>query len=278
MTIAVVGGTGMVGRRLVAGLRVDGHDVVVVARSCGIDTVTGMGLAEALDGVNIVIDVSSPGYAAADDMHAFFDASCCNLLEAERSAGVAHHIALSAVGTDRLGTTGYFRAKLLQERLVAGSAIPFTILRSTPFYEYLYGIVDLGGDGRCLHLAPLLMQPIAVNDVVAELQRIALARPANTVIEIAGPDVRRLDRFAEDILGANEDPRDIVVSPETPYFGARMQDEALVVSWGSRKSSIRFDDWLRESIVVSSTTEIPQRPVDMAFSSARRSARLDGSG
>ncbi|RKE42347.1 MULTISPECIES: SDR family oxidoreductase [unclassified Sphingomonas] len=278
MTIAVVGGTGMVGRRLVAGLRVDGHDVVVVARSCGIDTVTGMGLAEALDGVNIVIDVSSPGYAAADDMHAFFDASCCNLLEAERSAGVAHHIALSAVGTDRLGTTGYFRAKLLQERLVAGSAIPFTILRSTPFYEYLYGIVDLGGDGRCLHLAPLLMQPIAVNDVVAALQRIALEHPANAVIEIAGPDVRRLDRFAEDILGANEDPRDIVVSPETPYFGAHMQGEALVVSSGSSTSSIRFDDWLRESLEISSTADLARRPVEMAFSSTPPSARLDGSG
>jgi len=250
MKIVVIGGTGLIGRKLVAALSAQDAQVVVAARSRGIDVVTGRGLDEALEGAEVVIDVSSSGYGRADDMLEFFRASRSVLQVAERRAGVGHHIVLSAIGVERPGAAGYFEAKLLQERMIGRAGTPFTILRSTPFYEFIYNIVDAGGQGALIRLPPLLMQPVSADDVADALLDLAMDRPNGAVVEIGGPEVHRLDALAESILVANEDPRDLRVDVEAPYFGASTAGEALTVSAGSALASIRFDDWLRRSLAV----------------------------
>lgn len=244
MKITVIGGTGLVGRQLVERLRKQGHDVVVAARSTGVDIVTGEGLADAIEGARIVIDASNSGYARADDMAHFFADAGRRLLRAEREAGVAHHVVLSAIGANRLHG-GYFVAKEAQEELVRDSGLSFTIVRSTPFFEFIYKIVDAGGEGDGVRISPVQMQPIASADVAAALADIALEPPAGGVVEVVGPDRRMLSDLALEILTANEDPRRIIVDPEALYFGARFEGEPLVGGERPRMAPLDFESWLR---------------------------------
>lgn len=244
MKITVIGGTGLVGRQLVKRLRQQGHDVVSAARSTGVNILTGKGIAEAIEGARVVIDTSNSGYARADDMTHFFADAGRRLLRAEREAGVAHHVVLSAIGTNRLNG-GYFVAKKAQEELVRDSGLAFTIVRSTPFFEFIYKIVDAGGEDDRVRVPPIQMQPVGSADVAAALAEIALEPTAGGVVEVVGPDRRALPDLALEILTANEDPRWIVVDPEAPYFGARFEGEPLVGGERPRVAPIDFESWLR---------------------------------
>jgi uncharacterized protein YbjT (DUF2867 family) len=245
MKIAVVGGTGLIGSRLVTALRACNQDVRAASPSSGINTITGEGLAEALIDVQVVVDVSNSPSLQDDVALNFFETSSRNLLAAEEAAGIQHHIALSVVGTDRLPESGYFRAKMSQENLIRPSRVPYTILRSTPFFEYITGIVEDAADGDVLRLSPAFVQPIAADDVVMALRDIALGRPQNRELEIVGPDRFRLTELAEQILAANEDSRMVVADAQALYFGAVLQDDTLVPGDHPRFAPTRFDDWLR---------------------------------
>lgn len=247
MRIVVVGGTGLIGSKVVDQLNGGGHDVRVAARSTGVDVTTGAGLDQALRGADVVIDTSNSGYFEADAMERFFRQAGIELFDAERRQNVPYHVALSAVGTDELDS-GYFRAKKIQEDLVAGSDIPFTIIRSTPFFDYIYKIVDQGGPGGTLRLPPIPIQPIASDDVARALVRVALAGPTNSITEIAGPDAYLLSALAEEILTANEDCRTVVADPDALYFGARMNGAALTGADHPRFAPTSFEDWLRHSL------------------------------
>lgn len=244
MKIAILGGTGLIGRRLAAQLRRDGHEVRVAARSTGVDLISGKGLAEALAGAEVVVDTSNPGYADAAAMERFFTASAANLGAAAREASVRHLVALSAIGAAAIDG-GYYRAKQLQEARLRDAGLPFTIVRSAPFYEFIYKIVDAGGAGDTIRLPPVHMQPIGADDVAAALARIALGKPANGIVEIAGPDRHRLSDLAVTILTANEDMRSIVVDPEALYFGARFDGEPLTGEH-PRFAHTSFEAWLRD--------------------------------
>jgi uncharacterized protein YbjT (DUF2867 family) len=248
MRILVVGGTGMIGGRLVERLRRQDHNAIAAARSTGVDIVTGKGLAAALDGVEAVVDTSNSGYFDAADMQRFFEVSGATLLRFEQEAGIAHHVTLSAIGVGRLDQ-GYFRAKRAQEDIAIASGIPFTIVRATPFYEYIYNLIDEGGDGRIIHLPPICIQPMAADDVADELLRVALEPPVNGIVEIAGPETYRLPAISEEILTANEDERTIIPDRDARYFCAQMDDETLTGGEHARLGSTVFDDWLRQSLV-----------------------------
>lgn len=246
MKITIIGGTGLIGRRLAVRLREEGHEVVAAARSTGVNTISGEGLAEALEGADVVIDASNSGYGDAAGMQRFFATSSENLLAAARAASVGHFIALSAVGADTL-KGGYFQAKRGQEERILGAGVPYTIMRSTPFFEFVYKIVDANGEGDRMPLAPVTMQPIAADDVVTALAGLVTEAPANDIIEIAGPDIFGLSDLALEILTANEDPRWISVDPDALYFGAHFDGEPLICN-RPRLAPTRFDDWLRDWI------------------------------
>lgn len=248
MKIVVIGGTGLIGSKLVRQLARAGHDAVAASRSTGVDIVTGQGLGQVLEGAAAVVDASNPGYFDAGEMRRFFEVSGARLLAAEREAGIVHHVTLSAVGAGHV-QGGYFLAKSAQEDLVVASDIPFTIVRSTPVFEYIYNIVDAGGDGDVIRLPPVRIQPIAADDVAKALLRVVLARAMNGVIEVAGPDTYRLPALAEQILTAFEDSRTILVDENAPYFGARMNDEPLTGGDHPRFASTGFGDWLRQSLI-----------------------------
>ena len=243
MKITILGGTGLVGRRLATRLRDEGHEVVAAARSTGVDLVSGEGLADALAGAEVVVDTSNPGYADAAAMERFFAASGAKLGTAARDAGVRHLLALSAVGAAEIDD-GYYRAKQLQEARLRDAGLPFTIVRSTPFYEFIYKIVDAGGEGDTVRLPPVHMQPIGADDLATALARITLGVPANGIVEIAGPDRHFLPDLALTILTANEDPRSIAVDPDALYFGARFDGEPLTGDH-PRFAHTSFEDWLR---------------------------------
>ena len=249
MNILVVGGTGMIGARLVERLRRQGHAVTAAARSTGVDIVTGAGLAAALEGVEAVVDTSNSGYFDAIDMQRFFEAAGATLLTAARSAGVRHHVTLSAIGVGRLDR-GYFRAKRAQEDIAAASGIPFTIVRATPFYEYIYNLIDEGGDADVLHLPPIWVQPIAADDVAEALARVVLESPVNGVVEIAGPELYRLPAIGEEMLTANEDMRAIIADRDARYFCAQLEDETLIGGDRAWMGPTLFDDWLRQSLAM----------------------------
>lgn len=260
MNITVIGGTGLIGRALVSRLRQLGQDAIAASPSTSVDTLTGEGLAQALERADVLVDVSSSGYSDAGEMERFFEASGARLIAAERAAGVRHHVVLSVVGAGRLGS-GYFRAKAAQERIVFGSGLPFTIVRSAPFFEYLYNIVDAGGAGDDIRLPPLLMQPIAADDVAKALSWISLQSPVNAVVEIGGPENHRLPALAEEILTANEDPRRVIVDADATYFGARVGDEPLTAEEYPRFAPMRFETWLRQSLVPASIGRRSPEPV-----------------
>ncbi len=244
MKIVVIGGSGLIGTKLVNRLRRSGHDVVAASPNSGVNTITGEGLAAALAGAQVVVDVAnSPSFeekAALD----FFKISGRNLLVAEAAAGVRHHVALSVVGTDRLIENGYFRAKLVQEDLIKASKIPYTILRSTQFFEFIDGIIKSGAEGDVIRLSPALVQPIASDDVAAALAGLAVGPPLNATVEVAGPDASPLDKFARRLMAANGDGRRVIADVHARYFGTALNDRSLTPGDRPRLGAIRFEDWL----------------------------------
>lgn len=244
MKIVVIGGTGLIGTKLADKLLRKGHEVIRAAPSTGVNTITGEGLAKALSGAEIVVDVANSPSFEDNAVLRFFETSGRNLLAAETAAKVRHHVALSIVGTDRLSACGYFRAKLVQENLIKSSAIPYTILRATQFFEFIGGIVDTSADRQIVRLSPALFQPVASEDVAAALADATLGAPINGIVELAGPEKFSLDEFARKYLTATNDRRKVVADIHARYFGAELDDRSLMPADTSRLGSLRFEDWL----------------------------------
>jgi len=246
MRLAVIGGTGLIGTKLVGRLRADGHDVVVAARATGVNSYTGEGLEEALEGVETVIDTSNSGYF--DDRAAldFFYASTLNLLTFGAAAGVQHHVALSVVGTDRLAASegGYFKAKDAQEKLIRESGKPYTIVHGTQFFEFVKSIADAATVGHIVRLSRAFIQPIAGDDVAAFVAATAEGAPLNTVVEVAGPERFRLEELVRTSLKVREDPRQVVADPLARYFGTELAEGELLPAPGATLATTRFADWL----------------------------------
>ena len=246
MKIVVIGGTGRIGSKTVAILRQHGHDVVAASPNSGVNTITGEGLKEALAGAQVVIDLANSPSFEDKAVLEFFETSGRNLLAAEAAAGVRHHVALSIVGTDR-SDNGYFRAKVAQERLIKASGIPYTIIRSTQFLEFLRGIADSSAAGNRVRISPGLFQPIAADDVAAFVADVALAAPRNGIVEIAGPERAPFNEFVARYLKAVGDPREVVCDPEARYFGGRVEERSLVPLGNARLGRIGLGEWLRRS-------------------------------
>src|SRR6266700_4235062 len=248
MKIVVIGGSGLIGKKVVKNLRQQGHEVVAASPSLGVNTITGEGLAEALAGAQVVVDVAnSPSWEDKAFLQ-FFETSGRNLLAAEAAAGVGHHIALSVVGTERLLASGYFRAKMAQENLIKASKIPYTILRSTQFFEFVSGIAQSATEGQTVRLSPALVQPVVSDDVAAALADVAVEEPLNGTIELAGPESIRLDELVRRFLSANRDARKVTIDVHALYFGTAVNDQSLTPGNNPRLGPTRFDDWLIRSI------------------------------
>ncbi len=247
MKIVVVGGTGLIGSKLVDKLDERGHDAVPAAPNTGVNTLTGEGLSEGLEGALVVVDVSNSPDWDDDAVTHFFQTSTRNLLAAEAAAGVGHHVALSVVGTDRLTESGYFRAKLAQEELIEGSSIPYSIVHATQFFEFVNGIADQATDGNAVRLPPVLIQPMAADDVASAVARVAIAPPLNGIAEIAGPEQFRLDELIRDALTARNDPREVITDPHAPYYGIAVSQRTLLPGDDAQIGTTRFDDWLRNA-------------------------------
>jgi uncharacterized protein YbjT (DUF2867 family) len=244
MKIVVIGGSGLIGRKTVALLRAGGHAVVAASPSAGIDAVTGEGLAAALEGAEVVVDVAnSPSFEDQAVMD-FFTASGRNLLAAEVAAGVKHHVALSVVGTERLQTSGYFRAKLVQEDMIAASPVPWTIVRATQFFEFTGAIAAAGTEGERVRLSTALYQPIASDDVARAVADAALAAPTGAIVEVAGPEKRAMAELVADWMRATGDARPVIADPQALYFGTVLDDASLTPAAGARIMPTRFADWL----------------------------------
>ena len=248
MKIVVIGGTGLIGSKLVKLLRERGQDVLAASPDTGVNTLTGEGLNQALAGADIVVDVAnSPSFEDKAVMDFFLTAGR-NLLAAEKEAGVKHHVALSVVGSQRVVESGYLRAKAAQENLIKASSIPYSILQSTQFFEFIERIAKSALDGQVYRLSPALMQPIVSDEVVAALCDIALGAPLNGAVEVAGPEAIPLDELARELLSARQDPHPVVADAHARYFGAELNDQSLVPGPGARIGSLTFGDWLRQSI------------------------------
>lgn len=249
MKLVIIGGTGLIGSKLVAKLRDHGHEAVAASPNTGVNTLTGEGLDDALRGASVVVDVSnSPSFEDAAVME-FFTKSTRNLLQAARTAGVAHYVALSVVGTERLLESGYFRAKTSQERLIRESSIPYSIVHATQFFEFIKSIAAEATEGNTVRLAPVLIQPIAADDVAQAVGRIAVGKPVNGIVEVAGPEQFRLDELVREGLRARHDPRDVVADPQARYFGVTLGERTLVPAEGARLGEVRFQEWLRQPVV-----------------------------
>jgi len=244
MKIVVIGGTGLVGKRVVANLRRRAHEVVPASPSSGVNTVTGEGLDETLAGAQVVVDVANAPFWEDDAVLAFFETSGHNLLAAEAAAGVGHHVALSVVGTDRLLASGYFRAKLAQENLIKASPIPYTTVRATQFFEFVGGIAQAATEGETVRLPNALMQPMAADDVAAAVADAALAEPLNGTVEVAGPEPIRQDDLVRRYLNATGDARKVITDPNALYFGIELNDQSLTPGDHPRLGPTRFADWL----------------------------------
>jgi uncharacterized protein YbjT (DUF2867 family) len=243
MKIVVIGGTGLIGSKVVERLSAQGHEAAAAAPNTGVNTLTGEGLAEVLEGASVVVDVAnSPSFEDAAVLE-FFEKSTGNLLAAEEDAGVRHHVGLSIVGTDRGPSRGYFRAKLAQEDLIRKSPIPFSIVHATQFFEFTRGIADDATDGGVVRIAPVAYQPMAGDDVAARLTEVALGAPLDSPIEIAGPERFRMDEFIRDALAYWNDPREVVTDPHAHYFGAEVEEDSLVPLGDALLGSIRYADW-----------------------------------
>ena len=242
MRIVVIGGTGLVGSKLVAKLRHQGHDALAAAPP-NVNTITGQGVAAALSGADVVVDVSnSPSFEDAAVL-SFFQTSTRNLLAAEAAEGVRHHVALSVVGTERLQESGYFRAKIAQEELIKSGPIPYSIVHATQFFEFVKGIADAATTGNLVMLSPALIQPIAADDVASAVARVAVGAPLNAVVEVAGPERFRLDELIRHALATKGDPREVVSDPKARYFGATLSEWTLLPGPHAILSATRFEDW-----------------------------------
>jgi uncharacterized protein YbjT (DUF2867 family) len=247
MKIVVIGGTGLIGSKTVAILRRGGHEVVAAAPDTGVNTITGQGLKEVMVGTQVVIDLANSPSFEEKAVLEFFETSGRNLLAAEAAAGVRHHVALSIVGTDRTPDNGYFRAKVAQEKLIERSGIPYTIIRSTQFLEFLRAIADSSADGNTVKISPGLFQPIAADDVASIVADVALAQPRNGIVEIAGPERAPFDEIIARYLKAVGDSHEVVRDPEARYFGGRVEERSLVPLGDARLGRIGLDQWLRRS-------------------------------
>jgi uncharacterized protein YbjT (DUF2867 family) len=247
MKIVIIGGTGLIGSKTVTILRNNGHEVVAASPKSGVNTFTGEGLKETLAGTQVVIDLANSPSFEDKAVLEFFEISGRNLLAAEAAAGVRHHVALSIVGTDRMPDNGYFRAKVAQEKLIEASGVPYTIIRSTQFLEFLGGIAASSVDGSIVKLSPGLFQPIAADDVAAMVADVALAAPQNGIVEIAGPERAPFNEIVARYLKAVGDARQVVSDPEARYFGGRVEERSLVPLGEARLGRIGFDEWFRRS-------------------------------
>jgi uncharacterized protein YbjT (DUF2867 family) len=248
MKIVVIGGSGLIGSKLVDKLGQHGHDAVAADLKTGVNTLTGEGLDEALEGAAVVVDVSNaPAWEDAAVME-FFTTSTGNLLAAEAAAGVAHHVALSVVGTERLTESGYFRAKLAQEQLIAESSIPYSIVRATQFFEFVNRIADDATDGNTVRLPPALIQPLAADDVASGVGRVSVGAPLNGMAEIAGPEQFRLDELIRGVLTTRNDPREVVTDPQARYFGINPSERALLPGPEAQLAETRFSEWLQQQL------------------------------
>ena len=249
MKLVIIGGTGLIGSKLVTKLREHGHEAVAAAPNTGVNTLTGEGLAEALQGASVVVDVSnSPSFEDTAVME-FFTTSTRNLLNAASAAGVTHYVALSVVGTERLSESGYFRAKIAQEQLIKESSIPYSIVHATQFFEFVKNIAAAATEGNTVRLAPVFIQPMAADDVAKAVERIAVGTPVNGVVEVAGPEQFRLDELIRRGLRTLQDPREVVADPQSRYFGAMLSERTLVPADSARVGEIRFQEWLRQPVL-----------------------------
>jgi uncharacterized protein YbjT (DUF2867 family) len=247
MKIVVIGGTGLIGSKLVKKLHDHGQEVVAASPASGVNSVTGEGLAAALKGASVVVDVTnSPSWEDAAVL-TFFETSTRNLLDYEAAAGVRHHVALSVVGTERLLESGFFRAKLAQENLIKGSSIPYSIIRATQFFEFIKPIADLSTEGNEVRLPPVLFQPMAADDIASAIGRIAMGSPVNGTVEIGGPEQFRLDEAVRRDLAARKDPRKVIADPQARYYGIAVGERTLVPNNDARLGETRLEDWLNQS-------------------------------
>jgi len=245
MKIVVIGGSGLIGSKLVNRLGQENHEVIAASPSSGVNTITGEGLDEALKNADVVVDVAnSPSFEDNAAME-FFTISGQNLQKAENAAGIKHHVALSVVGTERLQDSGYFRAKLAQEKLIAQSGIPYTIVRSTQFFEFAGAIAESGAKGSEIHVSTCLIQPISADDVADQLRIVTGGIPLSATIEIAGPKQLRIDEFIQQFLDAKNDQRLLIGREHTPYFGIVLNDQSLVPGEHPRKGAQQFEEWLK---------------------------------
>lgn len=247
MKIVVIGGTGLIGSKLVTTLHAQGHEAVAAAPNTGVNCITGEGLAEVLKGASVVVDVSnSPDWEDAAVLN-FFETSTRNLLSYEAPAKIQHHVALSVVGTDRLSESGYFRAKIAQEKLITESSIPYSIVHATQFFEFLKGLADISMVDGKVHLPQVLFQPMSADDVAKGLARVAVGAPVNGMIEIAGPEQFRVDDLVRRRLAALKDPREVIADPNARYGGARVGERTLLPGHSARLGETRFETWLTQS-------------------------------
>ena len=246
--IIVIGGTGLIGSKIMTKLQASGSEVVAASRSSGVDTVTGRGLADVLAGASVVIDVSNPPTFDGAKALEFFETSTRNLLAAEAAAGVGHHVALSVVGTERLSESGYMRAKFAQEKLIKDNSIPYSIVHATQFFESIQKLAGLATDGSTVRVPPVLVQPIAGDDVASALATVSVGAPLNTTIEIAGPEQFRADELARRRLMARRDPREVVPDPKARFFGAEVDERSLLPGADAQLAGTRFEAWLARSV------------------------------
>ena len=248
MKIVVIGGTGLIGSKLVTKLREHGHEAVPASPDSGVNTYTGEGLAEALQGASVVVDVSNAPVWEDSAVMDFFTTATGNLLAAEAAAGVGHHVALSVVGTDRLQESGYFRAKLAQEKLIQSASIPYSIVHATQFFEFIKQIAESATDGDTVRLPPALFQPMAADDVAAAVGRTAVGSPVNGIVEVAGPEQFRLDELIRGVLTSRNDPRKVVTDPQATYFGIKPGERTLMPGGDAQLGATHFRDWVAQQL------------------------------
>lgn len=246
MKVVVIGGTGLIGSKVVAKLQEHGHEAVPASPNSGVNTLTGEGLDEVLQGAQVVVDVSNSPSFADDDVMEFFRTSTSNVLQAEKAAGVGHHVALSVVGTDRLQGSGYFRAKQVQEDLIKDAGIPYSIVHATQFFEFAKGLADQATDGDTVTLLPVKIQPVFSDDVATAVSRTAVGEPLNAITEVAGPDVFELPELIRKELAAKQDTRVVVADPNGTYWGAKIQEDTLLPGPGAHIGEVHFDEWLAQ--------------------------------